>query len=101
METPGFFETLLRVSDVQMKQLSTIHASDSDFLITPDTSGFAFEDFTCGRDLFDVGVRAARQVMPELKRELAAVVGQETELKDAGSDLEQSWLAGRSAREIA
>jgi NTE family protein len=64
MRRPGVFETLLRVADVQMRHLSSLHAADGDFLIAPDTSGFAFEDFTKGRELFEVGVRAARRMMP-------------------------------------
>jgi hypothetical protein len=42
--------------------------SESDFLITPDTSAYPFADFTRGEQLFEIGYNAAQKVMPELKQ---------------------------------
>lgn len=70
MRKPGYFETLFRTTEVQMCNLASIHAAESDFLITPPTSQFAFEDFTAGKELFEVGYQATVDAIPELTKQL-------------------------------
>lgn len=68
MKHVGYFSTLNRVLEVSSHELAKMHMSDSDFLITPDTSAYPFADFTRGDQLFEIGYNAAQQVMPELKQ---------------------------------
>ncbi len=51
--------------------------SESDFLITLDTSSCPFEDFTRGEQLFEIGYNATQAVMPELKQSYEDFVEQE------------------------
>jgi len=68
MRQVGYFSTLNRVLEVSTQELAKMHMSESDFLITPDTSLYPFADFTRGEQLFEVGYTAAQQIMPELKQ---------------------------------
>ncbi len=68
MKSVGYLSTLSRVLDVSARELAKLHMSESDFLITPDTSSCPFEDFTRGEQLFEIGYNATQAVMPELKR---------------------------------
>ena len=72
----GIFSTLNRVLEVSYQSLSTLHMTDSDFLIKPNTSSCAFEDFTAGSRLFEIGYEAAMNVMPDLKQNYATLLGQ-------------------------
>lgn len=74
--TAGYFSTLNRVLEVSYQSLSTLHMTDSDFLIKPNTSSCAFEDFTAGSRLFEIGYEAAMNVMPDLKQNYATLLGQ-------------------------
>lgn len=68
MQHVGYFSTLNRVLEVSSHELAKLHMSESDFLLTPDTSAFPFADFTRGEQLFESGYAAAEKVMPELKQ---------------------------------
>jgi predicted acylesterase/phospholipase RssA/CRP-like cAMP-binding protein len=68
MRHVGYFATLNRVLEVSSHELAKLHMSESDFLITPDTSAYPFADFTRGEQLFEIGYNAAQKVMPELKQ---------------------------------
>jgi predicted acylesterase/phospholipase RssA len=72
MRRPGYISTLIRVSEVQQRSLASLHMSQGDFLIAPDTSAYAFEDFTGGRELMEIGRRAAEEALPQLKQALTA-----------------------------
>lgn len=74
MRQPGYISTMIRVSEVQARSLASLHMSESDFLIAPDTSAFAFEDFTRGEELREVGRAAAEAALPQLKQALAETV---------------------------
>jgi predicted acylesterase/phospholipase RssA len=80
MKKPGYFETLFRVTEVQMCSLAELHSSDCDFLITPPTSHFPFEDFTRGKELFDVGYQAGLDAVPRLLQEIAHAINVPQEL---------------------
>jgi len=77
MKPVSYLSTLNRVLDVSAKELAKLHMSESDFLITPDTSSCPFEDFTRGEQLFDIGYNATQAVMPELKQSYEDFVEQE------------------------
>lgn len=77
MKRVGYFSTLNRVLEVSSHELAKLHMSESDFLLTPDTSAFPFADFTRGEQLFDIGYDAAQQVMPELKQRYEGFVEME------------------------
>lgn len=77
MKSVGYFSTLNRVLDVSARELAKLHMTESDFLIAPDTSSCLFEDFTRGKDLFEIGYRAALEVMPELKKSYEDFIEQE------------------------
>ena len=77
MKSVGYFATLSRVLDVSARELAKLHMSESNFLITPDTSSYSFEDFSCGNELFEVGYNAALDVMPALKQSYENFVEQE------------------------
>ena len=68
MKRVGYFSTLSRILQVSAHELAKMHMTESDFLITPDTSTYPFVDFTRGEQLFEVGYNAAQQAMPELKQ---------------------------------
>ncbi|MCB1984316.1 MAG: cyclic nucleotide-binding domain-containing protein [Burkholderiales bacterium] len=68
MKHVGYFSTLNRVLEVSSHELAKMHMSESDFLITPDTSTYPFSDFTRGEQLFEIGYNAAQQAMPELMK---------------------------------
>ncbi|PTN12956.1 patatin-like phospholipase family protein [Nitrosomonas aestuarii] len=68
MKHVGYFSTLNRVLEVSSYELAKMHMSESDFLITPDTSAYPFADFTRGEQLFEIGYNAAQKAMPELKQ---------------------------------
>jgi predicted acylesterase/phospholipase RssA/CRP-like cAMP-binding protein len=72
MRRPGYISTLIRVTEVQQRSLASLHMSQSDFLIAPDTSAFGFEDFTRGRELIEIGRAAAEASLPQLKQALTA-----------------------------
>ncbi len=68
MRRPGYLSTLLRVTDVQLKNLTALHGSQCDFLIAPETANFPFDDFSQVAGLVDAGRRAAEEAVPRLKR---------------------------------
>ena len=68
MKRPGTFRTLMRVVDVQNARLLSIGSSAADILIEPDTSPFAFEDFSQGPGLAEAGYVAAKKAIPHLKQ---------------------------------
>ncbi len=68
MSRPGYLSTLLRVTDVQLKNLAALHGSQCDFLIAPETADFPFDDFSQVAGLVDAGRCAAEEAMPRLKR---------------------------------
>jgi predicted acylesterase/phospholipase RssA len=68
MKQAGLLETMLRIIEVQQQGLASVGASASDFLIEPDTSRFAFDDFSRGREMAEVGQAAAEEAMPQLKQ---------------------------------
>src|SRR5262249_19618126 len=55
MRRAPLLDTLVRVDEVQMAELSTLRESAVDLMITPDASAFEFADFTKARELADVG----------------------------------------------
>lgn len=77
MKPVSYLSTLNRVLDVSARELAKLHMSESDFLITPDTSSCPFEDFTRGEQLFEIGYNATQAVMPELKQSYEDFVEQE------------------------
>jgi predicted acylesterase/phospholipase RssA len=92
MKKPGYLQTMLRVNDVQSQNLASIHAGDSDFLITPDTSAYSFDDFTNGNELADLGLDTARRAMPDLTRELESCFAGDSSKDPDEPDRVQSWL---------
>jgi predicted acylesterase/phospholipase RssA len=68
MRRPGYISTLLRVTDVELKNLAALHGSRCDFLIAPNTANFAFDDFSQVTRLVDAGRRAAEDALPRLKQ---------------------------------
>lgn len=77
MQSVGYLSTLNRVLDVSARELAKLHMTESDFLIAPDTSSCLFEDFTRGKELFEIGYSAALAVMPELKKSYEDFIEQE------------------------
>ena len=70
MRRPNYFATLLRVTDVEQKNLSSLHSAQSDVLIAPDTADYPFDDFTQAAGLIDAGRLAAELALPRLKEVL-------------------------------
>ena len=77
MKSVGYISTLNRVLDVSARELAKLHMTESDFLIAPDTSSCLFEDFTRGKELFEIGYSATLKVMPELKKSYEDFIEQE------------------------
>lgn len=75
MRQPGYINTLLRVTDVELKNLATLHGAQCDFLIAPNTSAFPFDDFSQCDGLVEAGRQAAEQAIPSLKRALDERIG--------------------------
>lgn len=75
MRQPGPISTLLRVTDVELKNLASFQGAQSDFLFAPDTGTFLFDDFSQCEKLVEVGRQAAEQGMPALKRALQERIG--------------------------
>lgn len=71
MRRAPLLETLVRVDEVQMAELSSIRESAVDLMIAPDASAFEFADFSKARELADVGHAAAEEVIPQLKQMIA------------------------------
>lgn len=67
MRRPNYFATLLRVTDVEQKNLSNLHGAQSDVLIAPDTVAFPFDDFSQAAGLIEAGQKAAEEALPRLK----------------------------------
>src|SRR5690606_12869761 len=67
MRQPGYINTLLRVTDVELKNLASLHGAQCDFLIAPNTSRFPFDDFSQCEGLVEAGRQAAEQALPALK----------------------------------
>lgn len=71
MRRPGMIETLWRVTEVQDYNISNLRmASLVDLMISPDTSGFDFVDFSQGIPLAEVGEAAAEEAIPQLRQML-------------------------------
>ncbi|MCG8435908.1 MAG: hypothetical protein MJA83_17940, partial [Gammaproteobacteria bacterium] len=87
----------LRVTDVEQKNLSTLHGAQSDVLIAPDTAAFPFDDFSQAAALIDVGREAAEQALPQLKESLADRFGSVGRISPAMSES----LDGPSLRRAA
>ncbi len=75
MRRPGYISTLLRVTDVQLKNLTALHGAQCDFLIAPETANFPFDDFSQVAGLVAAGRRAAEEAVPRLKRLLKEGIG--------------------------
>jgi NTE family protein len=71
MRRAPLLETLVRVDEVQMAELSSLRESAVDLMIAPDASAFEFADFSKARELADVGEAAAQEVIPQLKQMIA------------------------------
>ncbi len=76
LRAPGYFSTLTRVIDVSQRGLALLHMSESDYLLTPDTSPYPFEDFTQGEGLMAAGEAAAREAVPQIKQLFAEFLAQ-------------------------
>jgi predicted acylesterase/phospholipase RssA len=68
MRRPGYLATLLRVTDIEQKNLATLHGADCDALIAPDTAAFPFDDFSQAAGLAEAGRQAAEHAVPAIKR---------------------------------
>lgn len=68
---PRFWETLLRVNEVQASGVNAVSAAALDLTITPETSAYDFADFTRGFELADIGEAAAEEALPQLRQLLA------------------------------
>ena len=71
MRRPGYFSTLLRVTDVELINLARLHGAQCDFLMAPDTAEFPFDDFTQAAGLVEAGRQAAETELPRLRSALA------------------------------
>ena len=67
MKQVGVMSALFRVLEVAQNSLEKRYEEESDFVILPDTSAFAFEDFSKAEQLCEIGYDEAMKVMPELK----------------------------------
>ncbi|MFO0947539.1 MAG: cyclic nucleotide-binding and patatin-like phospholipase domain-containing protein [Planctomycetota bacterium] len=65
MRYPGLMETIFRLFEIQQHGL--VRAEEFHVLISPDTSGFSFFDFSKAARLAERGREAALAVLPELK----------------------------------
>ncbi len=74
MRRPGLLETVIRVTEVQQRGLASIHAADADYILSPDTSAFAFDDFGRAAELIEVGRVAAERAVPEIKQLLSEII---------------------------
>jgi hypothetical protein len=61
------------VNDVALRSLTGVHRSGSDYVITPDTSAHAFDDFAAGKELMQRGREAAEAALPDIKARLSKV----------------------------
>jgi len=75
MRRPGYISTLLRVTDVELKNLADLHGAECDFLIAPNTADFPFDDFTQAKGLVEAGQESAEEAMPRLKESLQRAIG--------------------------
>lgn len=71
MRRPGYLATLLRVTDIEQKNLATLHGAHCDALIAPDTAPFPFDDFSQAEGLIEAGRQAAELALPTIKQLLA------------------------------
>ncbi|QDU54743.1 patatin-like phospholipase family protein [Aeoliella mucimassa] len=67
MRRPGYFSTLLRVTDVELTNLAQLHGAQCDFLLAPDTAEFPFDDFTQAAGLVEAGRQSAEAELPRLR----------------------------------
>jgi predicted acylesterase/phospholipase RssA len=70
MRQAGLLETMMRIIEVQQHGLASVGVSASDFLVEPDTSRFAFDDFSRGEEMAEVGQAAAEETIPRLRQML-------------------------------
>jgi NTE family protein len=61
-----------RVASVVMRNLNRLRMSQADILIVPNLHGMPYLSDKYNQPMFDAGVNAAREMMPEIKKLLAA-----------------------------
>jgi len=66
MKQVGYLATLNRVLEMREHGLVENSKNHKDFIIQPDVSLYPFDDFSFGKELFEIGYNAAMEVMPEL-----------------------------------
>ena len=96
MRRPGYLSTLLRVTDVELKNLADLHGAECDFLIAPNTAEFPFDDFTQAEGLVAAGRESAEEALPRLKASIESAIGWDrtTQQADAAPPAETSpWLS--------
>jgi len=74
------WEVMLRIMEVQLRRLVVARTPAIDVIVTPKLAAFRFEDFSRSAALIEAGEQAGEQMIPEIRRKLAALRG----LRDPG-----------------
>jgi predicted acylesterase/phospholipase RssA/CRP-like cAMP-binding protein len=65
---PSFLETVFRLNEIRRHRVSSGSSSEADHMIHVDTSRFEFDNFGNANELAEVGYRAAKSCMPQIKQ---------------------------------
>ena len=66
----GLYEVILQSFEIMGRALTQLESQQADFMIRPDTSGFASTDFAARKELIQAGYEAGRQALPALARKI-------------------------------
>ena len=68
MRAPGQLQTVLRASEIQNYQITSLRTKSVDQMIVVDTSMFDFADFSSAREMSIAGEEAAAAAMGRFKQ---------------------------------
>ncbi len=75
MKTPGVLATLLRCFNVQAHNMSRVGAQRADVTITPNVSMFKSSAFRQTPEMADIGYRATKETLPQIREFLQNLDG--------------------------
>jgi hypothetical protein len=75
MKTSGVLATLLRCFNVQAHNMSRVGAQRADVTITPNVSMFKSSAFTQTPEMADIGYRATKESLPQIREFLQNLDG--------------------------
>jgi NTE family protein len=75
---PNSFDVVVRTLQIMQHELGNVRAGEADLLITPDLRDYWVLEFWKAREMIEQGRHAAEVELPDIRRRIAALRGEDT-----------------------